>query len=151
MNDNIGLIYIVVYITIYSCQKLHWYSTEWLMNCYLYTEWFTFLVPAYPGCPGNRPLNGCSIVVVYCGQMVARLSNCWALVTFICHIPALPFCQLFIKRRWWWWWWCMTYMTCNGLPKSVRSTCMAETDFKNNRIFIWQATGKSLCGLSRAP
>jgi len=24
------------------------------------SEWFTFLVPAYPGCPGNRPLNGCS-------------------------------------------------------------------------------------------
>jgi len=21
---------------------------------------FTFLVPAYPGCPGKRPLNGCS-------------------------------------------------------------------------------------------
>ena len=25
---------------------------------------FTFLVPAYPGCPGKRPLNGCSVVVV---------------------------------------------------------------------------------------
>jgi len=23
-------------------------------------EWFTFLVPAYPGCPGKNPLNGCS-------------------------------------------------------------------------------------------
>ena len=23
-------------------------------------EWFTFLVPAYPGCPGKRMLNGCS-------------------------------------------------------------------------------------------
>jgi len=23
-----------------------------------------FLVPAYPGCPGKRPLNGCSVVVV---------------------------------------------------------------------------------------
>jgi len=23
-------------------------------------EWFTFLVAAYPGCPGKRPLNGCS-------------------------------------------------------------------------------------------
>jgi len=23
-------------------------------------EWFTSLVPAYPGCPGKRPLNGCS-------------------------------------------------------------------------------------------
>jgi len=23
-------------------------------------EWFTFLVPAYPGGPGKRPLNGCS-------------------------------------------------------------------------------------------
>jgi len=21
-------------------------------------EWFTFLVPAYPGCPGKSPLNG---------------------------------------------------------------------------------------------
>jgi len=24
------------------------------------SEWFTFLVPTYPGCPGKRPLNGCS-------------------------------------------------------------------------------------------
>jgi len=23
-------------------------------------EWFTFLVPAYPGLPGKRPMNGCS-------------------------------------------------------------------------------------------
>jgi len=23
-------------------------------------KWFNFLVPAYPGCPGKRPLNGCS-------------------------------------------------------------------------------------------
>jgi len=23
-------------------------------------EWFTFLEPAYPGCPGERLLNGCS-------------------------------------------------------------------------------------------
>jgi len=23
-------------------------------------EWFTFLVPAYPGCPGKRRLNGCN-------------------------------------------------------------------------------------------
>jgi len=23
-------------------------------------EWFTFLVPAYPDCPGKRPLNECS-------------------------------------------------------------------------------------------
>jgi len=23
-------------------------------------EWFIFLVPAYPSCPGKRPLNGCS-------------------------------------------------------------------------------------------
>jgi len=23
-------------------------------------EWFTFLMPAYPGCPGKRPLSGCS-------------------------------------------------------------------------------------------
>ena len=23
-------------------------------------EWFTFLVPFYAGCPGKRPLNGCS-------------------------------------------------------------------------------------------
>ena len=23
-------------------------------------EWFIFLVPAYPGCPGKRPLSGCS-------------------------------------------------------------------------------------------
>jgi len=23
-------------------------------------EWFTFLVAIYPGCPGKRPLNGCS-------------------------------------------------------------------------------------------
>jgi len=23
-------------------------------------EWFTFLVPAYPGCPKKRPLSGCS-------------------------------------------------------------------------------------------
>ena len=27
-------------------------------------EWFTFLVLAYPGCPGKKPLNGCSVVVV---------------------------------------------------------------------------------------
>jgi len=27
-------------------------------------EWFTFMVRAYPGCPGKRPLNGCSVVVV---------------------------------------------------------------------------------------
>jgi len=26
-------------------------------------EWLVFLVPAYPGCPGKRPLNGCSVVV----------------------------------------------------------------------------------------
>jgi len=26
-------------------------------------ESFTFLVPAYPGCPGKRPLNRCSVVV----------------------------------------------------------------------------------------
>jgi len=25
------------------------------------SDWFTFLVPAYPGCPGKRPLNGCSV------------------------------------------------------------------------------------------
>jgi len=25
--------------------------------------WFTFLVPAHPGCPGKKPLNGCSVVV----------------------------------------------------------------------------------------
>jgi len=25
---------------------------------------FTCLVPAYPGCPGKTPLNGCSVVVV---------------------------------------------------------------------------------------
>ena len=25
------------------------------------SEWFAFLVPAYPGCPGKKtPLNGCS-------------------------------------------------------------------------------------------
>jgi len=24
-------------------------------------EWFTFLVLAYPGCPGKRPLNRCSV------------------------------------------------------------------------------------------
>ena len=28
------------------------------------SEWFILLVPAYPGCPGKRPLNGC--VCVYC-------------------------------------------------------------------------------------
>ena len=26
--------------------------------------WFTFLLLAYPGCPGERPLDGCSSVVV---------------------------------------------------------------------------------------
>jgi len=50
-------------------------------------EWFTFLVPAYKGCPGKRPLNGCSVVVVvllltlfsqYCAKRLAwknRLQN----------------------------------------------------------------------------
>ena len=27
-------------------------------------EWFILLVPAYPGCPGKRPLNGCVCVCV---------------------------------------------------------------------------------------
>jgi len=27
-------------------------------------EWFTFLVPAYLGYPGKRPLNGCTVAVV---------------------------------------------------------------------------------------
>ena len=30
------------------------------------SEWFTFLMLAYPGRPGKRPLNGCSVVVVVC-------------------------------------------------------------------------------------
>ena len=29
-------------------------------------EWFTFLVPAYPGCPGKRLLNVCMYVYVCC-------------------------------------------------------------------------------------
>jgi len=27
-------------------------------------EWFTFLVPAYPGCPGKKSLNGITDVIV---------------------------------------------------------------------------------------
>jgi len=43
-------------------------------------EWFTFLVPAYPGCPGKRPLNVyacvcmCVFFVLFQGYMV-RISG----------------------------------------------------------------------------
>jgi len=41
-------------------------------------EWFTFLVPAYPGCPGKRLLNGCSslVVVVHEWQKMSIPSKC---------------------------------------------------------------------------
>ena len=31
-----------------------------LLLPHLNPDWFIFLVPAYPGCPGKRLLNGCS-------------------------------------------------------------------------------------------
>jgi len=34
---------------------------------------FTFLVPAHPGSPGKRPLNGC--VCVYCYVLVCLLTR----------------------------------------------------------------------------
>jgi len=35
-------------------------------------EWFTFLVLAYPGCPGKKPLNGCSSSSI-CSYSVERV------------------------------------------------------------------------------
>ena len=37
-------------------------------------EWFILLVPAYPGCPGKRPLNGCVCVYIEL-QIVSILLN----------------------------------------------------------------------------
>ena len=28
-------------------------------------EWFSFLVPDYPGCPGKKPLNECVVYIEY--------------------------------------------------------------------------------------
>jgi len=38
----------------------HCFPKPYHLLPHLNPDWFTFLVPAYPGCPGKRPLNGCS-------------------------------------------------------------------------------------------
>jgi len=37
-------------------------------------DWFTFLVPAYPGSLGKGPLNGCGCVYI--------VSNCFVIVNY---------------------------------------------------------------------
>jgi len=40
-------------------------STALTVSCFSKTQiGFTFLVPAHPGSPGQRPLNGCVCIVV---------------------------------------------------------------------------------------
>jgi len=40
-------------------------------------EWFILLVPAYPGCPGKRPLNGCACgCVCVCVHVHVRVRVC---------------------------------------------------------------------------
>jgi len=42
----------------------HWCHCHPIVSCFIKIQnGFTFLVPAYPGCPGKRPLNGCLSVV----------------------------------------------------------------------------------------
>jgi len=47
-------------------------STALTVSCFSKTQiGFTFLVPAHPGSPGQRPLNGC--VCVYCRERLSVL------------------------------------------------------------------------------
>jgi len=41
-----------------------------------------FLVPAYPDCPGKRPLNGCSRVLMSDCRLLKQFSSCMILALF---------------------------------------------------------------------
>jgi len=45
---------------LYMVQLMPLPSQNPIISCLIYIQTdFAFLVPAYPGCPGKRPLNGC--------------------------------------------------------------------------------------------
>ena len=59
-------------------------SQNHVISCLIYIQTgFTFLVSAYPGCPGKKPLNGCSSSSCYCCQDISifdaglHRDRCW--------------------------------------------------------------------------
>ena len=64
-------------------------------------EWFTFLVPAYPGCPGKRPLNGCSsstYVVLRCDLII--MCKCTFTLHSIQHSGEWCMCVYMVEPGW---------------------------------------------------
>ena len=59
--------------------KIHPYLSVPLTYLLYTPEWFTFLLPAYPGCPGQRPLDKyccCRCLVAQVEQSVPCASVC---------------------------------------------------------------------------
>jgi len=63
-------------------------------------KWFTFLVPAYRGCPGKRPLNGCSSSrSKFCCNRASLLAfSCWKCTPWVYRWVMLQYIVKHVKK-----------------------------------------------------
>jgi len=126
----LAFVYVLLaWLSVWSEVKMIYIWSSWchcrlIVSCFIKIQiGLAFLVPAYPGCPGKRPLNGLSV----CFAVLTRVTL-FVFWLFFCVVSCLPFLLVVFEFGCWYQCDCqetllskMTYCVSRGMLNSAHS------------------------------